>query len=222
MVMDSKMPSHSKNNLYQRPVRKWYWSMQFRNPGGPEPTGLMQHPSTRTQVFVETTGSLCSPYLQPVVLTQRPTGNTTCVLETQLIPAVAPIKSSFLSAGISVTFTPCLSQKQLRNPFPRKCEPASFARSGLWGCECCLSPFYPQGCPHLVGVVLRMTGDEICKSLSTVPDREEVQGKCWFPSLCKLMHRIVLIFKKTKKQKKHFSSCVGVCFWSHPTENFFF
>lgn len=77
------------------------------------------------------------------------TGHKTCVPETELIPAAAPMRSSFLSVGTSVTFTPCLSQKQLLNQFPLGSENLMSHLHvqvlGEW--ECYLSLFYPQGGP---------------------------------------------------------------------------
>lgn len=55
-----QMPSHSKNKLYQKPVRKYYWPMRSRSPEDPESTELRQHRSTRTQVLVET-GAASAP-----------------------------------------------------------------------------------------------------------------------------------------------------------------
>lgn len=139
-----QMPSHSKNKLYQKPVRKYYWPMRSRSPEDPESTELRQHRSTRTQVLVETGAAsaprICNLCAPKAVLT----GNTTRVPETRLTPAVAPIKSSCLSPGTSVTFAPRQSQKQLLHQLPREWEPdISFACSGLWGWAWCLAHSTP-------------------------------------------------------------------------------
>ena len=171
------MPSHNKNNLHPRLVRKRSWPKKFKNPEDPERTEQMQHLRTRTRVCGETTGSLCSPCLQPAVLMQGPTGSARA--RDLADCCVAPIKSSFLSAGTSVTFTPRLSLKRLLNQFLGECEPVSLACSALWdGSGAC-----PHYIPGLSTSRTRMTRDEICEAPSTVSAREEVQGKCCLPSL---------------------------------------
>ena len=130
-----------QNNLHlysldQKLVRKCSGSVKPSHPRGPASTGWCASICWEAGPW----GQLQAKPLLPTPATHGPGAETlgkwhVCTRG----PAdswVAPIKSSSLSAGTSVTFTPCLSQKQLLNQFPREWEPdVSFAWLGLWGLE---------------------------------------------------------------------------------------